>query len=172
MSECLLELFLFRLSYKSGTPAGVALSSWRTLHNGRMPLQLLCGVSRPRPGSECPSTNFERVERALDPLKKLSRSRGGGGGHSQTIVLPTRVQTPQKWTLNGVLRHIKFAPLNGVTPVKHNLNGVIMGVTYPKWRTLLWYTVQYPKWRTLLWYTVHTTIPKWRTVYMVHSTIP
>ena len=79
------------------------------------------------------------------------------GGHSQTNVLPTRVQTPQKWTLNGVLRHIKFAPLNGVTPVKHNLNGVITGVTYPKWRTLLWYTVQYPKWRT---------------VYMVHSTIP
>ena len=82
------------------------------------------------------------------------------GGHSQTNVLPTRVQTPQKltlngvlrhikWTLNGVLRplrHIKFAPLNGVTPVKHNLNGVIRGVTYPKWRTLLWYTVQYPKW--------------------------
>ena len=58
------------------------------------------------------------------------------GGHSQTNVLPTRVQTPQKWTLNGVLRHIKFAPLNGVTPVKHNLNGVIVGVTYPKWRTL------------------------------------
>ena len=95
---------------------------------------------------------------------------GGGGGHSQTNVLPTRVQTPQNWTLNGVLRHIKFAPLNGVTPVKHNLNGVIMGVTYPKWRTLLWYTVQYPKWRTLLWYTLQ--YPKWRTVYMVHSTIP
>ena len=54
-------------------------------------------------------------------------------------------------------------PLNGVTPVKHNLNGVIMGVTYPKWRTLLWYTVQYPKWRTLLWYTLQ--YPKWRTVY-------
>ena len=92
------------------------------------------------------------------------------GGHSQTNVLPTRVQTPQKWTLNCVLRHIKFAPLNGVTPVKHNLNGVIMGVTNPKWRTLLWYTVQYPKWRTLLWYTLQ--YPKWRTVYMVHSTIP
>ena len=45
------------------------------------------------------------------------------GGHSQTNVLPTRVQTPQKLTLNGVLRHIKFAPLNGITPVKHNLNG-------------------------------------------------
>ena len=68
------------------------------------------------------------------------------------------------------IRQIKFAPLNGVTPVKHNLNGVIMGVTYPKWRTLLWYTVQYPKWRTLLWYTLQ--YPKWRTVYMVHSTIP
>ena len=25
------------------------------------------------------------------------------GGHSQTNVQPTRVQTPQKWTLNGVL---------------------------------------------------------------------
>ena len=101
---------------------------------------------------------------------KSNKTPGGGGGHSQTNVLPTRVQTPQKWTLNGVLRHIKFAPLNGVTPVKHNLNGVIMGVTYPKWRTLLWYTVQYPKWRTLLWYTLQ--YPKWRTVYMVHSTIP
>ena len=62
-------------------------------------------------------------------------------GHSQKNVLPTRVQTPQKWTLNGVLRHIKFTPLNGITPVKHTLNGVIRGVTYPKWRTLLWYTV-------------------------------
>ena len=50
---------------------------------------------------------------------------GGGGGHSQTNVLPTRVQTPQKWTLNGVLRHIKWT-LNGVLRhIKWTLNGVL-----------------------------------------------
>ena len=81
---------------------------------------------------------------------------GGGGSLADKCATHPCSNTPQKWTLNGILRHIKFAPLNGVTvtPVKHNLNGVIMGVTYPKWRTLLWYTVQYPKWRTLLWYTL------------------
>ena len=72
-------------------------------------------------------------------------AKHGGGGHSQTNVLPTRVQTPQKWTLNGVLRHIKFAPLNGVTPVL---------VQYPKWRTLLWYHYNTLNGVLCIWYTV------------------
>ena len=76
------------------------------------------------------------------------------GGHSQTNVLPTRVQTPQKWTLNGVLRHIKFAPLNGVTPVKHNLNGVIMGVTYTL-NGVLCYGTQYNTLNGVLCYGTH-----------------
>ena len=99
---------------------------------------------------------------------------GGGGGVTRRMCYPPVFKhlRIQKWTLNGVLRHIKFAPLNGVTPVKHNLNGVIMGVTYPKWRTLLSSGTQYNtlKWRTLLWYTLQYL--KWCTVYMVHSTIP
>ena len=91
-------------------------------------------------------------EFSLDRVK-IARG-GGGGGHSQTNVLPTRVQTPQKWTLNGVLRHIKFAPLNGVTPVKHNLkyaSHTLHGV--------LCYGTQYNTLNGVLCYGTHYTIP-------------
>ena len=70
-------------------------------------------------------------------------SRGGGGSLADKCATHPRSNTSEmdpKWRITY---YIKFAPLNGVTPVKHNLNGVIRGVTYPKWRILLWYTVQY-----------------------------
>ena len=35
---------------------------------------------------------------------------GGGGGHSHTSWLPTRVHQPLKWTLNGVSHHVTFTP--------------------------------------------------------------
>ena len=149
----------------------VSYSSSSSMGSLCEPKTLKLSVSEPSIAIESSGIHEPRVMKpSTSSLSVSSAAVRARGGHSQTNVLPTRVRTPQKWTLNGVLRHIKFAPLNGVTPVKHNLNGVIMGVTYPKWRTLLWYTVQYPKWRTLLLYTLQ--YPKWRTVYMVHSTIP
>ena len=52
---------------------------------------------------------------------------GGGGCHSHTNVLTTRVHHPLKWTLNGVSHHVSRAPLNGVIPAKNNT----------KWRVLI-----------------------------------
>ena len=55
-----------------------------------------------------------------------TRGGGGGGVHSLTSWLPTRVHQPLKRTLNGVMYHVTFAPLNGVRPAhkKKILNGV------------------------------------------------
>ena len=35
---------------------------------------------------------------------------GGGGGHSQTEVVPMLVRAPQNWTLNGVISGVKSTP--------------------------------------------------------------
>ena len=48
--------------------------------------------------------------------------RGGGGGEAGGG--GGGVHHPLKWTLNGVSRHVSFAPLNGVIPAEITLNSV------------------------------------------------
>ena len=73
---------------------------------------------------------------------------GGGGGSladkCATHPRPNTSEMDPKWRITAPYG---TSNLHGVTPVKHNLNGVIRGVTYPKWRTLLYGTryIQYPK---------------------------
>ena len=39
-----------------------------------------------------------------------AQERGGGGGHSQTEVVPMLVRAPQNWTLNDVIPGVKIYP--------------------------------------------------------------
>ena len=52
----------------------------------------------------------QRTSRAQSPLRPGSKPGGGGGGHSQTEVVPMLVRAPQNWTLNGVIPGVKIYP--------------------------------------------------------------